>query len=59
MTQALQRLSLQQLQQAVHLLTQMEIRLKQDYGQSIWPELETLSMLMCGKTLPESFFDAH
>ncbi|CNG97305.1 DNA polymerase III subunit delta [Yersinia aldovae] len=58
MTQALQRLTLQQLQQAVHLLTRMEIRLKQDYGQSIWPELETLSMLMCGKTLPESFFDA-
>ncbi|CNL33744.1 DNA polymerase III subunit delta [Yersinia aldovae] len=58
MTQALQRLTLQQLQQAVHLLTRMEIRLKQDYGQSIWPELEILSMLMCGKTLPESFFDA-
>lgn len=59
MTQALQRLSMQQLHQAVHLLTQMEIRLKQDYGQSIWPELETLSMLMCGKILPESFFDAQ
>ncbi|WP_145553395.1 DNA polymerase III subunit delta [Yersinia bercovieri] len=59
MTQALQRLSMQQLQQAVHLLTQMEIRLKQDYGQSIWPELETLSMLMCGKILPESFFNAQ
>ncbi|MDN0122609.1 DNA polymerase III subunit delta [Yersinia aleksiciae] len=59
MTQALQRLSMPQLQQAVHLLTQMEIRLKQDYGQSIWPELETLSMLMCGKILPESFLDAQ
>ncbi|MFI0489356.1 MAG: DNA polymerase III subunit delta [Yersinia sp. (in: enterobacteria)] len=58
MAQALQRLTLQQLQQTVHLLTRMEIHLKQDYGQSIWPELETLSMLMCGKTLPESFFNA-
>ncbi|ANI28448.1 DNA polymerase III subunit delta [Yersinia entomophaga] len=58
MTQALQRLTLQQLQRSVHLLTQMEIRLKQDYGQSVWPELESLSMLICGKTLPESFFDA-
>lgn len=56
MTQALQRLSMQQLQQAVHLLAQIEVRLKQDYGESIWPELETLSMLMCGKILPESFF---
>ncbi len=56
-TQALQRLSLRQLQQAVHLLTKMEITLKQDYGQSIWPELESLSMLLCGKPLPESFID--
>ncbi|AHM72864.2 DNA polymerase III subunit delta [Yersinia hibernica] len=59
MTQALQRLSMQQLQQAVHLLAQIEVRLKQDYGESIWPELETLSMLMCGKILPESFFDGQ
>ncbi|CNH40577.1 DNA polymerase III subunit delta [Yersinia pekkanenii] len=59
MTQALQRLSMPQLRQAVHLLAQMEVRLKQDYGRSIWPELETLSMLMCGKILPESFFDAQ
>ncbi|CNH14605.1 DNA polymerase III subunit delta [Yersinia thracica] len=59
MTQALQRLSMQQLQQAVHLLARIEVRLKQDYGQSVWPELETLSMLMCGKNLPESFFDAE
>jgi DNA polymerase-3 subunit delta len=58
-TQALQRLSGAQLQQAVHLLTQIEITLKQDYGQSVWPELETLSMLLCGKPLATSFSDAH
>jgi len=57
-TQALQRLSLRQLNQAVQLLTQMEIRLKQDYGQSVWPELESLSMLLCGKPLPPSFIDS-
>jgi DNA polymerase-3 subunit delta len=51
-TQALQRLSLAQLSQAVRLLTQMEITLKQDYGQSVWAELESLSMLLCGKSLP-------
>ena len=33
--------------------------LKQDYGQSVWPELETLSMLLCGKPLATSFSDAH
>ncbi len=53
MAQAVQRLSMQQLQQAMQLLTQIEIRFKEDYGQSIWPELETLSMLICGKQLPE------
>ena len=51
-TQALQRLSGAQLQQAVQLLTQIELTLKQDYGQSVWPELETLSMLLCGKPWP-------
>ncbi|MGQ7743477.1 DNA polymerase III subunit delta [Pectobacterium brasiliense] len=55
LTQALQRLSLQQLQQAVRLLTQVEIILKQDYGQSVWSELESLAMLLCGKALPEAF----
>lgn len=55
-TQALQRLTLPQLQQAIHLLTRMEITLKQDYGQSIWPELESLSMLVCGKPLPTGFY---
>jgi DNA polymerase III subunit delta len=33
----------------------MEITLKQDYGQSVWPELESLPMLLCGKPLPVSF----
>ncbi|MEI7085253.1 DNA polymerase III subunit delta [Pectobacterium versatile] len=55
LTQALQRLSLQQLQQAVRLLMQVEITLKQDYGQSVWSELESLAMLLCGKALPEAF----
>ncbi|QSD33880.1 DNA polymerase III subunit delta [Pectobacterium brasiliense] len=55
LTQALQRLSLQQLQQAVRLLTQVEITLKQDYGQSVWSELESLAMLLCSKALPEAF----
>ncbi|KFX06692.1 DNA polymerase III subunit delta [Pectobacterium betavasculorum] len=55
LTQALQRLSLQQLQQAISLLTQVEITLKQDYGQSVWSELESLALLLCGKALPEAF----
>ncbi|WP_419793040.1 DNA polymerase III subunit delta [Serratia fonticola] len=58
-TQALQRLSGEQLRQAVHLLAQIELTLKKDYGQSVWPELETLSMLLCGKPLATSVTDAY
>lgn len=53
-SQALQRLSAEQLQRAVALLTHIELRLKQDYSQSIWPELESILMLLCGKSLPGS-----
>jgi len=49
---ALQRLSLLQIRQAIQLLTRLEITLKQDYGQRLWPELETLSLLLCNKALP-------
>ncbi|PLR38787.1 DNA polymerase III subunit delta [Chimaeribacter californicus] len=56
LTQALQRLSLPQLHQAVQLLTRTELALKQDYGQSVWPELESLSLLLCGKALPAIFY---
>lgn len=54
---ALQRLSIRELQFAIQLITHAELHLKQDYGQSIWPKLETLSMLLCGKSLPESFIN--
>ncbi|QCR36793.1 DNA polymerase III subunit delta [Nissabacter sp. SGAir0207] len=56
MTQALQRLSLPQLHQSIRLLADLERTLKQDYGQSVWPELETLSLLLCGKALPAIFY---
>ncbi|QHM70255.1 DNA polymerase III subunit delta [Mixta intestinalis] len=51
-SEALQRLSLLQIRQAIQLLTRLEITLKQDYGQRLWPELETLSLLLCNKALP-------
>ncbi|MCG8707002.1 DNA polymerase III subunit delta [Brenneria sp. 4F2] len=59
LTQALQRLNMTQLQQAISLLSKLEITLKQNYGQSVWPELETLSMILCGKNLPESLLDVN
>lgn len=54
---ALNRLSPAQLRQAVQLLTRTEITLKQDYGQSVWAELEGLSLLICHKALAEVFID--
>ncbi|WP_187487894.1 DNA polymerase III subunit delta [Duffyella gerundensis] len=54
-TDALQRLNLQRLHQAISLLTQMEITLKQDYGQSLWSQLETLSLMLCHPQFPAAF----
>lgn len=56
-TEALTRLSAEQLYQAVRLLSKIEITLKQDYGQSVWAELEGLSLLLCHKAMPEIFID--
>ena len=46
-----------QLRQAVQLLTRTELTLKQDYGQSVWAELEGLSLLLCHKPLADVFID--
>lgn len=54
-SEALQRLDLARLTQAVHMLTQIELTLKQDYGQSIWRELETLTLALCHPTFPAGF----
>lgn len=56
-TEALQRLNYQQIIQAVRQLTRLEITLKQDYGQSVWPQFETLTLLLCTppSSLPKNF----
>nr|WP_318382825.1 DNA polymerase III subunit delta [uncultured Enterobacter sp.] len=56
-TDALTRLSHDQLRQAVHLLMRTELTVKQDYGQSVWAELEGLSLLLCHKGLADVFID--
>ena len=55
--EALQRLSHDQLRQAVQLLGRIELIVKQDYGQSVWAELEGLSLLLCHKALADVFID--
>lgn len=55
--EAVNRLSVSQLRQAVTLLSRAELTLKQDYGQSIWAELESLSLLLCHKALADVFID--
>ncbi|MGP1930619.1 MAG: DNA polymerase III subunit delta [Arsenophonus sp. ET-YP4-MAG3] len=54
---ALERLSLRKLQLAIQLITKIELDLKQNYNQLIFPKLEVLSMLLCNKLLYESFID--
>ncbi|MBK4714666.1 MULTISPECIES: DNA polymerase III subunit delta [Tenebrionibacter/Tenebrionicola group] len=56
-TDALGRLSDNTLWQAVRLLSRAERSLKQDYSQSVWSELENLTLLMCHKALPDVFID--
>ncbi|WP_054179882.1 DNA polymerase III subunit delta [Trabulsiella odontotermitis] len=56
-TDALNRLSAAQLRQAVTLLSRTELTLKKDYGQSVWAELESLSLLLCHKALADVFID--
>ena len=55
--EALQRLTPATLTQSIHLLTRIELTIKQDYGQSVWAELETLALLLCHPNFPTSFCD--
>lgn len=52
LTDALSRLSAAQLTEAVHQLCETELIVKQDFGQSVWDELEALTLLLCHKGLP-------
>ncbi|MDT9587415.1 MAG: DNA polymerase III subunit delta [Candidatus Arsenophonus melophagi] len=54
---ALQRLSNQALQDAIQLMIQAELHVKQDYDPIIWEKLEILSMLLCGKSIKKSFIN--
>lgn len=54
LTQALQRLTFAQLKQALALLTQIELQLKHDFSYSVWAQLESLTLLLCGKPLIEN-----
>ncbi|OAT24335.1 DNA polymerase III subunit delta [Proteus myxofaciens] len=56
-TAALQRLSEHQLLSALQLLAHIEITIKQEYGQTVWPDLNALSLLLCGKELPEGLIN--
>ncbi|UVK78228.1 MAG: DNA polymerase III subunit delta [Sodalis sp. Fse] len=55
--QILQRLSLQKLHQAVILMYNIELTLKQDYDYPVWSDLNALALLLCGKSLPAVMID--
>ncbi|MBX4180929.1 DNA polymerase III subunit delta [Sodalis sp. CWE] len=50
LTKALERLSTEQLYNAIMLITEMEIMLKQDYNYPIWNDLNILILLLCEKS---------
>ncbi len=58
LTQALQRLSARQIQQAVAAMVRVEISLKQDYGYPVWDDFDAISLLLCGKNLPGLMLNA-
>ncbi|WMY95145.1 MAG: DNA polymerase III subunit delta [Arsenophonus sp.] len=51
------RLSLRQLQLAIHVITKAELYLKKNNDKSIWSKLEILSILLCGEVISESFIN--
>ncbi|OON38793.1 DNA polymerase III subunit delta [Izhakiella australiensis] len=57
-TEALQRLSASRLRLAIGQLTRIELIIKQDYGQSVWRELETLTLMLCHPGFPEELVHA-
>ncbi|PLK59367.1 DNA polymerase III subunit delta [Candidatus Palibaumannia cicadellinicola] len=49
--QALQRLSVQQLYQAIVLMLKIELMIKQDYSDHVWADINALAQLLCSNTL--------
>ncbi|CAK9885747.1 MAG: DNA polymerase III subunit delta [Candidatus Erwinia impunctatus] len=55
---ALSRLTITHITRAVALLTTIELTLKQDYGHTVWQELEALSLLLT-QALPTGVLDDY
>ncbi|AIN47146.1 DNA polymerase III subunit delta [Candidatus Palibaumannia cicadellinicola] len=56
--QALQRLSVQQLYQAIALMLKIELTVKQDYSDYVWADINALGQLLCSNTLfPTAMID--
>lgn len=53
--EALERLNEVHLAHAIHMLNQTELKLKQDFGQSVWDDLESLTLLICHQGLADVF----
>lgn len=54
-TNALQRLDASRLEGAIHILAQLELKLKQDYCQNQWLQMKTLALILCNCDFPMSF----
>lgn len=54
---ALNRINIMQLKQAVLLMTKIELLLKQEHNFQVWSYLSALSLLLCGKSLPATILN--
>lgn len=54
-TAALQRLNAQRLRQAIHLLADIELSVKKEYGTDIWPMLSSFSLQLTLEHFPAGF----
>jgi len=54
---ALNRINIIQLKQAVLLMTKIELLLKQEHNFHVWSYLSALSLLLCGKSFPATILN--
>lgn len=57
LTQSLDRLTHTQLRDIVALMTKIELAFKQNYGYPVWSDLNALTLLLCGQSLPKVMID--
>ncbi|SBT82025.1 DNA polymerase III subunit delta [secondary endosymbiont of Trabutina mannipara] len=56
LNQAVERLTMLQLRNAIALAAKIEIAIKQDYKDYVWSDFNALILILCSKLMPEAMF---